>query len=312
MKEIYRNSSQFVYLDLYGTTADAEPIAVLKRAGSADVTLQVDPDTPPTGVQQRYKAYIPLSGTQTEGVVSVVWNLTAGGEPATVTHKYVVITPLVTVEEARDDLEIPISVTDAQIRRQERIVRAIIENYCGQSFGLEHGFETVSVSKSGTLIQLPRHLVNLTSVSYGVYAAPSSLYVISGDGWYLQSYYTANDLTLVHPSLSNPPDSPPIVREGGVIVVPGEGDYINFVPGVPYSVEGDWGWEDVPVPVAEAAKLLIEDSLCPDSVYRDRGIANIRAADWRYEFRDQAFTGTGNIKADELLEDYRINEMAVI
>lgn len=295
MKEIYRNTSQFVYLDLFGTTADAEPTATLKRPGSADVPLAVDPDTAPAGVQQRYRAYITLAGTQTEGVISVVWNFTAGGEPATVTHKFAVVTPLATVEECRDELEIPLDITDGQIRRQERIVRAVIENYCGQEFGLVHDTETI-YGGVGQTVQLPRHLVNLTSVNYGAYSGNPAYYSITGNGFYL----TANNTDWE------------ISPEGGVIVVPGDFGYLNFVQGVAYLVEGDWGWEDVPVPVSEAAKLLIEQNLCPDNEYRDRGIANIRAADWRYEFIGQAYTGTGNIKADQLLQDYMINEMVAI
>jgi hypothetical protein len=38
----------------------------------------------------------------------------------------------------------------------------------------------------------------------------------------------------------------------------------------------------------------------------------MKAADWRIQFTQAAYDGTGNLKADQLLEPYKLSNLAVI
>jgi hypothetical protein len=46
--------------------------------------------------------------------------------------------------------------------------------------------------------------------------------------------------------------------------------------------------------------------MCQDHKYRDKYLQSIKMGDWRIQFHDLAFNGTGNATADKLLLDYRI------
>jgi hypothetical protein len=86
----------------------------------------------------------------------------------------------------------------------------------------------------------------------------------------------------------------------------------RFVDGVEYVVEGVWGYQDVPGDVKQAARLLVQDYSCDESLWRERYIDSVRAGDWRFEFNAQAFAGTGNVQADQILSGYRRATMVVI
>jgi hypothetical protein len=73
-----------------------------------------------------------------------------------------------------------------------------------------------------------------------------------------------------------------------------------------YNISGQWGWNSVPAAVQEAAALLAHDYACADVLYRDRYLTSMTAADWRIQFNAGAFSDTGNVRANQLLEEYVI------
>jgi len=56
----------------------------------------------------------------------------------------------------------------------------------------------------------------------------------------------------------------------------------------------------------------VKEYFCDDAKYREKYIANIRAGDWRMEFRVTGDETTGNANADTLLSGYRNVALAVI
>jgi hypothetical protein len=94
------------------------------------------------------------------------------------------------------------------------------------------------------------------------------------------------------------------MHTGGVIHNPNHVSLNTFKDGNIYTVDGNWGWEEVPAAVKEAAKLLVNDYACADAQYRDRYLTSMTAADWRIQFNSGAFKGTGNVRADQLLSDF--------
>ena len=79
-----------------------------------------------------------------------------------------------------------------------------------------------------------------------------------------------------------------------------------------YVVEGIFGWNFIPDNVEEACIILINDFFNKDKSWRNRYVKKIQTFDWTFEFSEEAFVGTGNDYADQLLNPYVINGMIVV
>jgi len=285
--EIRRNSSKTVYLDIYGDTADDTPTAEVKVNGSTTV-LDVESEPAPAGVTQRWFVNIGMAHTQSDGILLVEWAFEIDGQPVAKQDYFEVITPYLTISEVK--AVVPnISTEDAQ--SIEASVRHIINAHTGQEFGLFVGAKTVRGTGTRAL-QLPVRLLTLDSVDN-----VNGYFTVSDDGWTLRGL---------------PWGVPPVKADyyglhmhvGGVIHNPNMVKISDWSDGWEYSVSGRWGWEYVPAPVKEAAKLLVADYVDPDSEYRDRYLTSMTAADWRIQFHSGAFAKTGNVRADQLLNQY--------
>jgi hypothetical protein len=93
----------------------------------------------------------------------------------------------------------------------------------------------------------------------------------------------------------------------GVIRVPND-----YYKNVRYTVVGTWGYGDIPAAVQEAAMILINELSCSESLYRDRYLQVVSYADSRFQFNNQAFAGTGNAKADQLLAPFKRGGMIIV
>lgn len=291
MSEIYKNTSQFVYLDIYGGTADETPVAELVFSDGTTRTPLVVIDTPPTGIEQRYHVVLNMADTQNEWGIKVNWSFEMDGVPVSKTDHFNVVTPILTFGEIR---EIHPNATDSEVIKIEAAVRHIIEALTGQNFGQFIGVKEVRGSNTRSL-PLPAKLQSITDIDGATDA--NNFFSIEGDGYYLRHY---------------PWGVPPIKADyyglhqhvGGVIHNPNNVKLGEFNKNVTYSINGLWGWETVPARVKEAAKLLVNDYACGDANYRDRYLTSMTAADWRIQFNSGAFLKTGNVRADQLLSDY--------
>lgn len=103
------------------------------------------------------------------------------------------------------------------------------------------------------------------------------------------------------------------VFTGGVTVAPtASGGATKWKSDYPFEITGDWGYERVPEPVREAARLLVNDYACSEQLYRDRYLESIKAADWRLQFSTRAWDHTGNARADHLLAEFVLMDWWVI
>lgn len=292
--EIYRNTSQNVYLDIIGASADEAPSATVSQnyAPSAPLTV-TGPSTLEDGTE-RWSAYIPLSATQTDTTLSVSWDFAVGGEEATKTDIFDVVTPYATMQDFADFSDDVIS--EAKFKRAERKVRHVIDTFTGQNFGQYRGALRVFGRGDSQLI-LPRPLLEINSVDDGVRSLAGGIYGVYGDGFFLGIGENRGDGDWVFTN---------VIRD------PSEYFRRPFLDNVAYTIDGVWGYRSVPSEINQAALILIEQALCPDSVYRDRQLKSVRAADWRLEYAPGAFRGTGSLEADALLESYRRYQMTVI
>lgn len=212
-----------------------------------------------------------------------------------------VVTPYATLEEITEVVpDISSYATPAEITRVERRIRGVIETYTGQRFGRFVGKRQI-VGAGESQLKLPERLVSITDIDgsnvlQGVNAP--DFYSVRGDGWYLGVSEPTPEGDYVFENVIRDPDS--MWNRGG------------FRDNVVYTVDGVWGYDEIPTNVKEAAIILIEDALCPQSVYRDRYLKAISGDGWRYEFVGAAYSGTGSVIADQLLEEYRRTAITVI
>jgi|ERR1051326_2493561 hypothetical protein len=260
-----------------------------------------------TAISGGYKVTLPFSLVDNDGSFTVKWKFDYTEGSATKTYQYSttvsVVTPYATLDEIREATGMSTNeVSDAELVRLERRIRGVIDNYTGQSFGRYNG--TKQVIGSGDFeLKVQDRLVRLDNITGAniMYSEPNvaspGLYTVRGDGWYV--------------GFSNPTPSGDYVFEN-VIRDPDSVYKRGFRDDYVYSITGVWGWEDVPAEVKEAALLLCEDELCPQSEYRDRYLKSISGDGWRYEYVPNAYYGTGSVIADQILAPFRYNTMTVI
>ena len=241
---------------------------------------------------------IPYSYTLTEGELTVSITFTIDNAQITKNVIYNVVTPIIYRSDVSD-----ISSTD--YNDLEPIVRHYLEVYCNQYFGRYEGVETVR-GKSFDYLRLPVRLITLNDVSFNEETYEASSFFTGDDGWQL---HRANWETL---TIKQAPPDPDTLNPSGVITAPYSRLNTTFWQDRPYDLDGVWGYEVVPSNVREAAKLLMADWSCQDASYRNKYLENFRAADWRIQFKSQAFAGTGNLTADMLLSDYVRTRMEIV
>lgn len=291
MSEVYRNTQQFVYLDIYGDVADAPPTAaVVKGTVSTPVTVQ-GPAT--VGAVQRWTAVVGFEHTQDVGELNVVWTFAINAVAAGKTDYLDVVVPLAEVSNIRDELEIPTSTTDTEIVKAERRARRVIESITGQVFAPVNTTLSATQLPDGSL-RLPQRMIELTSVS-GV--ALTLYYVLADGGW---------ALAIVYPLKRDG------IRASGVPITDPWAKY-RHPQAQKVNVTGIWGYDRVPSDIYECALLLIEQYLCPESIYQERYLKTMTAADFRFELASpNAYRGTGNTIVDHILTKYTARSAAVI
>ena len=235
-----------------------------------------------------------------DATVKVIWNFTVEGSGAySESNTHDVVTPLLLPHEIR---KIVGEASDEDVAEIEQAVRHIINAHCGQSFGKYVG--PIAVTGSGEPnLRLPRRLISYTKVNGGTYW--NDMLSLRGGGWFLQSKHVfapsvRADFDGWHYSYSSP------------IVAPYSKVLTTFIKNVEYEIDGVWGWEEVPDAVRSAAKLLVNDYACGDSLYRDRFLTSMTAADWRIQFHEGAFSNTGNVRANQLLAEFVLRRGWVI
>ena len=263
---------------------------------------------------------LPYSSTLTDGEVTVQLEFVYQAESIVQTRTATVVTPLLDKYEI---LEIYPEATDAEVVEIERAVRVIIQAHTGQSFGLFEG--TKSVEGHGErALRLPERLVELTGLSTrSAVLNPNSAIVVS-DGWYLKKGWSEEVSSIEddstywtgwEPTQDAAPGEPGYEKpgHGHVIAAPGvRATPTQWADDYPFAITGKWGYTSVPTAVKEAAKLLVNDYACSEIAYRDRYLESIKAADWRLQFNERAWESTGNVRADQLLDEYVILDWAVI
>ena len=280
MSEIYRNSiGKGITLNIPGVTVTS---AVIKRG---DQTIN--------GTVSDNAVAVPFSITSSDGPFTIDWSFVVEGQTQTIQETHEVVTPLFTKDDLAYDTHGLGKLTDDEVKRLESLIRKVIEAHTGQSFGLRKGY-LYAYGKGGNVLKLSERIAELTDKGYRVSNDGFSIVspVSNGDGYNIK--VPAEEEALYN-SLHGYPTT----------------NY-SFKEGLRYKVSGSFGWSSVPQDIKEAALLLAEQFSCNESLWRDRYLRAISAADWRFDFQDAAFVGTGSVSADQLLAKYTVTRAVVI
>lgn len=293
-----------------------------------------------TGEEGAYEIQLPYLGADTNDV-EVTWNFKIAALPSdffSETFSYEVVTPYLTKQEVKRVLDMD-DVTDEEVWEVEAAVRHIINAHTGQKFGYDID-KTLTVEGHGeTALRLPERLVSITGVNTLTSSLSVASFIIVSDGWYLKKAW-ADATPLVTPNGSQfwgdihggagPFDNniygdydrsddevglygPLAARPGGITIAPNSsGKATAWKQDYPFEIKGNWGYKTIPAAVKEAARLLVNDYACSEAAYRDRYLESIKAADWRLQYSSRSWESTGNVRADQLLDEYVLMDWAVI
>lgn len=264
----------------------------------------------------RWEATLPY--ILNECTVNVTWTFTIPGTGQIIkTDGYEIITPLLTKRELK---AIWNDATDEEIVDIEQAVRYIIQAHTGQSFGKRE--KSVVIPGAGeSALALPEHILSMTGVKTLNAVLNPLAFIVVAEGWYLKkrqhdvlsqiddpSLYWDNVNTQDYDFPLEAPHgmglTPNRYSHGQIIYPPRRSNGRMWRDDYPFTITGIWGYDSVPQPVKEAAALLVNDYACSEQAYRDRYLDSISAADWRLQFNAQAFINTGNVRADQLLNNY--------
>lgn len=266
-------------------------------------------------------ATLPYATSQTEATIRVVLRFNYQSVLHEPEKTVDVVTPYLEVHEIKDIIA---GVTEDKARKVESAVRHIINAHCGQSFGYRKDHVVVVEAHGEGALRLPQRLVELKGLStLTAVLNPLSAIVVS-DGWYLKKGWSEevsviesdstywggsdveNDVLAGEPGYEK-------TGHGHIIYAPTSGPKPTpWKDDYPFTITGDWGYKQVPLPVKEAASLLVSDYSCNEVAYRDKYLESITAADWRLQFNSRSWEYTGNVRADQLLSEFVLLDWAII
>lgn len=283
MGEIYRDSvGKAVTFDIANVTPTS---AVIKR-GAVAIDALIEGSS----------ALVPYEITRYDGKFDVEWTYYVDGASYTRSDTHEVVTPMFTKQELIDwDSDFNL-LDDPAISRLEKIIRTVVHEITGQKFYFEYG--TVTLQGTGAnSIPLPKRLIRADALNDYTGDLLDQIVQATHDGWMIRTLAVSSWVDNFY--VANPIQNP-------------YKDQSKFSTDVTYTLTGLFGYQSVPGDIALASKILAEDYGCDESLWRDRYIDNIRAADWRFQFDKRAFVGTGNVKADQILQKYTLNRMVIL
>lgn len=172
----------------------------------------------------------------------------------------------------------------------ERTARGIIEAHCRQTFNYWYGSD-IAIGNDG-LIMLPQYLEKLEYVEKKLLEVNAYQISFVDDGFGI----TADGMAIQNIEC--------LEQQKYMSATPRQSDYI---------VRGQWGYETLPMPIKQAAILIIQNKLCPSGTWHENYVDNLRSDNMRIQFNPASYDdSTGIYDADKLLAGYRNITMGAI
>jgi hypothetical protein len=219
--------------------------------------------------------------------------------------------PYVTLSEMKDYFEHAISngnsaiidQSDAFLEKLERKVRYLINAYTGNDFKFE--YKTVGAYGQNTdLLHLGQRIESFDKIT-------SDDYVI-----YDSTEEPAIDILGATVAIAPSKFAIKVVAEGVNITEWVDQNPLQnpsyFGKDSAYLVRGEYGWKAIPEDIKVAVYELINDFICNDSIYRNKGLKSIQNDSFNIQFADGMLNGTGNLYVDSLLSQYKVWNLKAI
>jgi hypothetical protein len=294
------NSDSLPVVKLYDVTNDPAISPAINPTHLLTIlTAALDENNPGT-----YTVNIPYQYTDRNKTLRLQWEYSVSGTSVVRSDEVYVSTPYVDFNHVQDlgfstDSSDPNYKSYRELLAAERYARKIIEQHTGQNFYLYNDLHLV-YGYDSDILPLPAKIYQLHELysndvllldtindidnwNYPVEISESGYGIkVNRAGLIDNTVYTANGMV------------PPSIHDS----------YGIFQSGVAYKVQGQFGWEKVPDNVELAAIELMKDFFSKDTMWRNKYVKNISTFDWDFEYKGDAYTGTGNAYADNLLAEY--------
>lgn len=306
MQQVHYGTQEALELAIYNngtlTNADGTVLVNITDADSGTVLITNASATnlPPLGI---YSYTLTPDVTQTNRVIQVVWSYTIGGKTTSQTQFAEIITPYATISDIVDYYGIGTKVSDPnykseqQILMAERIARMQINSYTNQNFGRRYGTQEI-FGIGADAIELTEKMINLDKIyENGVLVIDYTVSpTYNNFGFDVELTQTNNAVRIINDFESIPYDNqvdPTVVYYG------------KFRDGYRYKFTGNIGYKYVPQDIKLCATLLAGDYLSRDYEWRNKYLKKVDLAEISFEMAGGAFSGTGNVIVDQILDDYR-------
>lgn len=236
--------------------------------------------------------------------IRVVWTYVGGTK-----SEYVnVVTPYATIDEFTDMYAEygPGGVKEKSIeklREAERAARNIINAYTGQSFGRWR--DTIQVVGSGSeVISLGAPILKIDRMVSGSDFAGQDL---MANGY---ATFEGNSLLWMPKNSYDYVKTSSYSTNGIIYAPPANGR--KFDSRTAYTIKGEFGWESVPQEINWCALRMMNDYFCKESVWRKRGVTQIKTADRQFTFDSMMLSSTGDVDVDRVLAQFQTSRISVI
>jgi hypothetical protein len=281
--------------------------AISPTALLTTITATLDENNPGT-----YSINVPYQYANRNKTLRLKWNYTVGGTAVEKEDEVYVVTPYVDFNHAQDigfstDSSDPGYKSYKELLMAEKYARRQIEQYTGQNFYLYNEVYIV-YGHDSDILPLPSKINQI----YSLYANDILLFdnIKDINNWNYEVILSESQYG-IRINRANMLDNTVYTANG--MVPPSINDYSGvFQSGIPYKIYGRFGWEKVPDKIELAAIELMKDYFSKDTMWRNKYVKNISTFDWDFEYRGEAYTGTGNAYADNLLADYVLTIKAEI
>lgn len=203
-------------------------------------------------------------------------------------QKYEISRRLVSYDEMREVLS-----GDLEYKHYteiERTARGVIESHCRQPFSYWYG-ANIAAGNDGVIL-LPQYLEKLEYVEKRLSEVNAYHVSFEDDGYGI----TADGMAIQNIEC--------LEQQQYMKATPRQSDYV---------IRGQWGYETLPMPIKQAAILIIQNKLCPSGAWHENYIDNLRSDNMRIQYNPASYDdSTGIYDADKLLAQYRNITLGVV
>lgn len=219
--------------------------------------------------------------TLSSGQYHIRWVYIQSGDSFVVDKYIEVYQPYITSSEFFDIYPELEASWDDKFDSLERMIRNKINTYCGQKFDFYGNKTQIFDGNNQRTLEVGMRLANI-------------------------------DRVIVYPEMNITNDVTIANNSHRFIYLRDRENIVKFGCNQEFEITGDWGWEQVPVNVTQAAEILLTEHMDESSSIKTHGVKSMMMDSESITFSDSVADSTGNIDADVLLLDYTIFIIGVV